>query len=126
MLEKLNKFPPLLCRAVARVGRGRASRPMTNKEIATAAGISVRSVIRISQFKHWDGLTLAAIDAFSRACGVNLLNTRRQVDFMKRKKHSHWLKNPKFYQRLLQNARDIKRVVATGSTPKAKSSSVSE
>lgn len=102
MLSKLNKFPPYLCRAVAR----KRELPKTNMEIADDSGLSLSTVLRISKMKDWGEVTVAAADAFSRGCGVDLMRPRRHLDWLKRRKHAAWRQNPAFVKRLFQTGND--------------------
>lgn len=102
--EKLNKFPPFLCRFVARKKHG--LRPVTDQEIADASGLSISTVCWLSKLKLWDTISLDTIERFSTACGVNLLHTARHVDFLKRRKKVHAKKFPKRYFKLLMAIHD--------------------
>jgi hypothetical protein len=85
MQKKLAAFadrcPPILCRLLARTGRGEQSRPLTNLEIARRSGMTERSVLNLSRKTSWAGLTLDVIDAFTSACGVSLFHLSRQKRF---------------------------------------------
>jgi AraC-like DNA-binding protein len=102
LLEKLNRFPPALCRLVARVGKGRGCRPLTIDEIAAISGLSPCTVYRLSKAMTWAYETGLIISAFSAGCGVDLLNTRRHREYLTRRKRWHLSKQPKYFSRLLK------------------------
>lgn len=81
--EKLNRISPKLCRLIARKKNGFA--PMTNTEIAAKAGIARSTVAQLSRMDRWDNVTLGTIEAYTGACGINLLQPWRQADFLRRR-----------------------------------------
>ena len=70
MPSPFDACPPSLCRLLARDSR--REKALTVAQIAKAAGLSTRTVKRLSNRSSWDGLTIEVVFAFSRACGVNL------------------------------------------------------
>lgn len=113
LLEKLNKFPPILCRAVARKNRGRE--PMSLRDIADQSGLALSTVCELSQRRTWTNATLETIQKFSAACGVDLLHPRRHLYFIKHRKKTIWSgKNRPYYRKLLQE-------IAKGSSQKSES-----
>lgn len=76
--EKINRYSPKLCRFLARKDKGQ--RPMTNDDIAKASGLSRSTVAKLSQMDTWDNVTVATMEEFSRACGINLLAPSRRRD----------------------------------------------
>lgn len=95
--QQLDKFPPALCRLVARKHRGR--RPLTRREIASRSGLSLRQVDYLSKRTTWGGTTVKAMCAFATACGVDLLHPRRHVDWLRRRPKSAWLEYPEVARR---------------------------
>lgn len=87
LVDRLNLLPPMLCRFVAHKRR----RPMSNQDIADASGLARSTVVKLSKLDRWDGVRLDMIDAFSRACGVDLLAPKtslliirkRRMDYMR-------------------------------------------
>ncbi len=75
LIQYLDRFPPVLCRLLARKKHG--LRPMTNCNIAFVSGLSLRTVARLSQLRSWRGVTIDVIQKFSMACGVNLVGNKR-------------------------------------------------
>lgn len=71
MPSPFDACPPSLCRLLARDSR--REKALTVAQIAKAAGLSTRTVKRLSNRSSWDGLTIEVVFAFSKACGVNLL-----------------------------------------------------
>lgn len=106
LLQKLNKFPPKLCRMVARVGSNRNQRLKTIKEIAYNARLSYRAAKRIASLSKWDGLTLEVVGRFSTACGVNLLQTYDHIRWLKFKAR-YALKSKTFQKWWIKYASDV-------------------
>ncbi|HYE32128.1 MAG TPA: hypothetical protein VEH27_11915 [Methylomirabilota bacterium] len=98
LIARLDKFPPVLCRLAARKNNGR--RALTNEEIAKAAGLSKKCVDRLSVKATWSGVDVETASKFAAGCGVDLLHPRRQKDFLRRRKKSHFEDNPKYFARL--------------------------
>ena len=100
--ERLNKLPPKLCRFVAH----RRRRPLSNQDISDASGLARSTVVKISKLDRWDNLPLKTIEAFTRACGVDLLAPKRSL-YIIRKRAMDYTRNAnhqqrKMYQRLLK------------------------
>lgn len=68
-IDRLDRFPPILCRLLARVPRGRA---LTSVEIADAAGLSVTQVEAISMQTDWRGVDIPTALAFMVGCNTDL------------------------------------------------------
>ena len=89
MPSPFDACPPSLCRLLARDSR--REKALTVAQIAKAAGLSTRTVKRLSNRSSWDGLTIEVVFAFSKACGVNLLKpslSRRKFTWTSRV-HTH-------------------------------------
>lgn len=86
MPTPLDKFPPFLCRAVAR--NSTRTKALTVEAIATASGLTKRTVQRLSNKTSWDGISVEVAFSFATACGIDLINpkgvTRRKVTWTKR------------------------------------------
>jgi len=80
ILDHVNSIPPFVCVAVARVGHRRK----TLREISRDSGLSYRKVERIGRRLSWGSVKLSDADAFSRACGVNLLCQEDVRRYLKR------------------------------------------
>ncbi len=87
ILECLDRVPPCICRLLARTGRGRKS--LSNAQIAVLASISKNTVHRLSNRTSWSGFTIDVIMRFSKACGVDLLKPKRQMDYLRRGQFLH-------------------------------------
>lgn len=87
LLQKLDKFPPFVCRIVALKNNGRAA--MSTRDIARASGLSPASISYISQMTSWAHITLETMDRFTQACGVNHLNLTKQLAYLRRSPMSH-------------------------------------
>jgi len=99
LIDRLNKFPPFLCRFVARDKSGQ--KPISNIEISRRTGISVVTIAKISRMRSWDNLKLSTIQSFSNACGVNLLSTSEQRRFLRRRKKIYAKKAWRLYRGFL-------------------------
>lgn len=102
LLKTLNRFPPFLCRMVARTGRGRKCRALTSQEIADRSGLDPSTVSKLSRKRTWSKESLWVIDRFSSACGVDLLHPRRHIDLLKRHRLAYLRTNGDYYRRLLK------------------------
>lgn len=111
ILARLNKFPPCLCRLVARKDGG--MKLMSNRDIAARAGLSKSSVIKISRLERWDTLPLKTVESFSRACGVDLLQPSRHIHFLRTR--GNYLKGgtPQQKKLVLRLMNGVKQALAT-------------
>jgi hypothetical protein len=102
LIQLANRVPPCLCRVMARKKNGFA--PMSHRDLADASGLSKTKVAELSLRRKWDGVPIDQVEAFARACGVDLMNTKRVKDFLRRAKRVHLQNaNPAqklFFQRL--------------------------
>tara|TARA_Y100001937_G_scaffold96987_2_gene131946 strand:+ start:1289 stop:1861 length:573 start_codon:yes stop_codon:yes gene_type:complete len=100
LLEKLDKMPPFLCRLLAR----RKGKSLSNRQLASDLGVSVRTIQRISEKKSWDDVPVGFAQKFSGACGVDLLRQNKSMDYFKRRKFNHIKKSPnvRYFNKLLK------------------------
>ena len=69
---RCNRFPPVACRLLARKKKATGGvEPMSDLEIASAAGMSVPEVCTLSRKTSWMDVPLSKLLAFSRACGID-------------------------------------------------------
>lgn len=69
---KLTRFPPIICRLLARRKVSATTVvPMTDAEICAASGLSIGEVKGLSWLKSWDGVGVDIMLAYSKACGVD-------------------------------------------------------
>ena len=86
--EKLDRFPPIVCRLLAR--RKQASGgivAMTASEIASRGGMTVCEVNSLSWLTSWEGVPMRQVRQFSLACGVDFCdraNMREHSAYVKR------------------------------------------
>lgn len=73
--QHLQSFPPYICRLLSR---------LSNRELSKRSGLSLRTVIRISQKRDWNSVTIKAADSYMSACGINPLCLWRQRFRLKR------------------------------------------
>ena len=79
-VKYFDRLPPYLCRVLARKG-GMA---LTNQDISAISGLTVKRVGEISKLRSWGSVPLAQINAFARACGVDLINQSSVRKYLKR------------------------------------------
>ena len=82
-----DKFPPFICRYVARKRHG--SQPKSHSDIAKQSGLSRSFVATLSKRRSWKGIPVNVIDSFSEACGVNLLAPKRTIEFLRYAQKNH-------------------------------------
>ena len=73
---KLSRFPPLVCRLLARTGPKNKQSPLSDTVIAKCSGMTVSKVASLSWLTSWDDVTCSDMLAFSRGCGVNFSNAK--------------------------------------------------
>jgi hypothetical protein len=89
---RLNRYPPVLCRLLAREKRGR---PLTTAEIAERSGLPPAKVEAISASISWDGIEVEDMRRFVQACGCdfdNQPNMRRVEDYLRKRPKFTYLK----------------------------------
>jgi hypothetical protein len=69
---KLDRFPPVVIRLLARSVEGPRVRALTDAEIAHRSGLSAGEIRLLSQLTSWEEVTLGHLLAFTRGCGANL------------------------------------------------------
>jgi DNA-binding Xre family transcriptional regulator len=82
--ERLNRFPPILCRLLARKKHGLSA--MSMQDIAKRGGLAVSTVSKISMLDSWDSVTLRTIDKFCKGCGIDPMRPRSHLEFFRRRK----------------------------------------
>lgn len=87
LLEIAERFPPSLCRFVARKSHGQ--KPMSHSDLAQKSGLSRSYVAIISLRSTWKGIPIDVVQRFSEACGVNLVNPQSAMEFIRRAKKVH-------------------------------------
>lgn len=87
LLEVANKFPPCVCRMLARKKNGHA--PLSVREIAQKSGISKSIVATLSMKDSWEGVAIEDVVQFSLACGVDLMRPAETMKYIRRSKRVH-------------------------------------
>lgn len=85
LLQRLDRFPPCLCRVIARDGRGRK---LTSRQIAKRGGIDRATVNRTARRLGWRGVQIEIIDGYLYGCRINIFQMRRHVQYIKRLRES--------------------------------------
>lgn len=71
---KLDSFPPIVCRLLARPpsAKAKSQRPLTDREIAVRSGLRLDQVLSLSWLCTWENVPVDIMLRFSRACGIYL------------------------------------------------------
>jgi len=96
--KRLDRYPPVLCRLLARQKRGR---PLTTQEIAKASGLPPAKVEAISGSISWDGVTVLEMKDFTRACGCDFTSQshmRRVEDYLRKRPRFTYLKRSPYWR----------------------------
>lgn len=80
--QRLRRFPPIVCRLLAREGRGSRPVVLSDEDIAERSGLTLAQVQGLSHLLTWDDVSCQQMLAFSKGCGVDL-SDRYTV-------HKHW------------------------------------
>lgn len=89
---RLDRYPPVLCRLLAREKRGR---PLTTAEIADTSGLPPAKVEAISASVSWDGVEVDDMKRFAQACGCDFdqqKDMRRVEDYLRKRPKFTYLK----------------------------------
>lgn len=84
LTDHLSCLPPFVCRLLAKKKGARGYDLLTNRDIARLSGLSLRTVIRLSQRNSWAGVKIGVADRYMSACGVNPLRLSTHVGQLKR------------------------------------------
>lgn len=87
IFDVAEKFPPCLCRCIARKKHGYA--PMSVRELAEKSGLSKSRVAELSLKRSWKGIPIDTISAFSLACGVDLMRPHDTIRYLRKSKRAH-------------------------------------
>ena len=101
IVKQFDRLPPYLCRVLARKDR----KALTNSEVSRISGLTVKRVGEIARLKSWGSVPLSQISAFSRACGVDLLNQSNVRKYLMRgpkMAHVEKAKNKPYLMRLMR------------------------
>lgn len=105
--ERLQRFPPIVCRLLARKrDKARGIVPLTTAEIAQRAGLSVSTVASLAPLLSWDTVPATQAIAFAKGCGINL-DDRDSL-----RHHSAYMKRLKGAPRYLMRSPDWATVYA--------------
>lgn len=117
ILDRIENFPPFVCRLLARKHRGRVG--MSHEDIAKASGLARSTVISISFRRTWVGIPIETVDRFSAACGVDFFCTKDQRKFLRKYPKGYVYKAPPsqraMYGRLFELLREWLKSKPTGS-----------
>lgn len=87
LLERLDRIPPCLCRILARSHNG--NRSLSHHELAARSGLSRSYVGTLSGKDTWANESVWVVEAFSRACGVDLFNPHEVRHYFATKQRTH-------------------------------------
>ena len=112
LLEQIDRCAPWVCRLVARKSRGRVM--MTNSDLACIARLSRSTISKLAKLDSWRSVNGETIQAFSLACGVNLMALKRTKEFLRRRKLVLWKQCTPAQRRMLD------RLIGARQTPSRK------
>lgn len=96
--RRLDRFPPILCRLLARQPRGR---PLTTAEISAASGLTEVGVFTVSNQTDWKGIDIYTMRRFTEACGVDITSrsemTRVESYLRKRPNWRYLRRDPQWH-----------------------------
>ena len=100
--KRIDKYPPVLVRLMARkprgVGSGNGTRPLSTSEIAKLSSLPVSMVEGLSHSTTWEGVDVYTVRDFTVACGVdftNPLHMKRLAQYLQKRGAFHYLKKDK-------------------------------
>ncbi len=95
---KADRFPPIVCRLLARKRvRHDYVEAMSDEELRSLSGLSMATIKRLSWTHSWDGVPVAEMLAFTRACGIDFDDRRsiqRNTRFLARGEWTHITRSP--------------------------------
>lgn len=111
ILELANKLPPCVCRMAARKKNG--YQPKSCADLARETGLDKSYISKLSVKRNWHGVSINVVDAFTRACGVNLLNPSLTIEYLMNSKKV-WLRSctasqRRFYARVIKGDQSTHR-----------------
>jgi len=117
--KKLTRFPPCVCRMLARHGESnRNMRLLEDAEISKESGLTLAEVRSLTWAVTWEGVQVGHMLAFSKACGVDFasgknlakhyryLSLERPFNYLR--KHKDW---EPYWSRVFQHyAEELERI----------------
>jgi len=97
VFELVERINPSMCRLVARTGMTGGQRALSFEEIAARSGLGISTVKNYSRRTSWSGLPIDNVVAYAAACGVNHMQAKEVIRFIKHKRWVHVVssRNPK-------------------------------
>ena len=96
---RIDKYPPVLVRLMARkprgTGSGNGTKPLSTDEIAESSGLSYSLVEGLSHSTTWSGVDVYTVRDFTVACGVdftNPLHMKRLAQYLQKRGAFHYLR----------------------------------
>ena len=97
--QRIDKYPPVLVRLMARKprakGSGNGTRPLSTGEIASLSGLPSSMVEGLSHSTTWKGVDVYTVRDFTVACGVdftNPLHMKRLSQYLHRRGAFHYIR----------------------------------
>jgi hypothetical protein len=66
--EKLERFPPVVVRLLARTGRAGSVVAISDDDVARFGGLARREVVHLSKLTSWDHIEIATFLGFLKGC----------------------------------------------------------
>lgn len=70
--SKLDRFPPVAIRLLARGRKGTRTHALTTAEISARSGLSVSEIAHLSRQTKWDEISVDTMLLFIKGCGADL------------------------------------------------------
>ena len=97
--KALAEWTPVKARLLARHG----SHLLTNQDISTRSGLSLKQVQTLSLKTSWSDVAVGTALSFLEGCGINPLSARRRREYVRRGHLSHLRRSNKRYIARLLN-----------------------
>lgn len=105
----LRKYPPVLCRLLAKDRDG----ALTDEDISAISGLSLSDVYSISNQVSWNGIAIDKAERYLKGCMLDLARAdhrRRAYDYLRKKgTFAYVSKSPVYRDQLLPRALILKR-----------------
>lgn len=103
--QRLDRYPPILIRLLATQGRRRrgpaaAGAVLTDHDIASASGLPLAEVKRLSYSTSWAGIPVDVAYQFLAGCDIDLEKRRtfRRLEYMRRDGHFRHLRQSPLFE----------------------------
>lgn len=74
--------------------------PASHRDLAKRSGLSKSTITELSKAESWSDVKVGVVEAFSKACGVNLMTPGREQKRFRKQKRSFLKKGSKPQRRM--------------------------